>query len=233
VDADADADVAIEPAAMDDVSTLADLWVDLAAGQRAYRSHLLAAPNRAAVADALARSVVRGDLLVARGSGDATDGDGADAEPDGAPGSDRTPEPDGGGGDAESDREVRAPSSRYGPPRRLDAREGGAPVAGFVMFGVESGTYEQDATIGAVHNLYVRPGARNAGVGSALLDAAERALADAGADAVSLEAMVDNEAALRFYERRGYRPHRVELEKPLDRPDRPASADDAAGSDSH
>lgn len=87
-------------------------------------------------------------------------------------------------------------------------------IVGFVMFGLEQGDYEQTVTRGVVHNLFVVPGARGQGVGSALLGAAESALVRAGADVVSLEAMAANERARRFYERHGYRPHRVELEKP-------------------
>jgi len=87
-------------------------------------------------------------------------------------------------------------------------------IVGFVMFGLEQGDYEQTVTRGVVHNLFVVSGSRGHGVGSALLGAAESALARAGADVVSLEAMAANERARRFYERHGYRPHRVELEKP-------------------
>ena len=92
------------------------------------------------------------------------------------------------------------------------ARDDG--VVGFVMFSIESGNYEQTVTRGVVHNLFVVPAARRQGVGSALLAAAEEALAALGADVVSLEAMATNDAARRFYERHGYHPHRVELEKP-------------------
>jgi ribosomal protein S18 acetylase RimI-like enzyme len=81
------------------------------------------------------------------------------------------------------------------------------------MFDLESGAYEQDDTRGVIHNLYVRPGHRDEGVGAALLDAAEEALTDSGADVVTLEAMADNEAAKRFYRRHGYDTHRVTLEK--------------------
>ena len=57
---------------MGDADRLAELWVDLARDQRAHGSHLLAEPNRAAVREGLARSVVTGGLLVARGAdGDA------------------------------------------------------------------------------------------------------------------------------------------------------------------
>jgi ribosomal protein S18 acetylase RimI-like enzyme len=99
-----------------------------------------------------------------------------------------------------------------------DERDGddgdGGDLLGFVMFGLEQGDYEQTITRGVVHNLYVVASARGRGLGSALLRAAETALARAGADVVSLEAMADNADARRFYERHGYRSHRVELEKP-------------------
>lgn len=88
-------------------------------------------------------------------------------------------------------------------------------VIGFVTFGVESGRYDLDVTRGVVYNLFVRERHRGAGVGSRLLAAAESALADAGVDVISLEAMADNEDARRFYQRHGYNPHRVELEKPV------------------
>lgn len=158
---------------MDDVDRLAELWVDLARGQRAYGSHLLDEANRGAVRDALARSVVMGEVLVAR------------ATPAGTTGS--------------------------------------TAVAGFVMFGIESGAYDQDVRRGVVHNLFVRPEWRDDGLGSRLLAAAESALADRDAGVVSLEAMIANEDAIRFYERHGYRPHRVELEKPLPPDDADAS----------
>nr|WP_082230825.1 GNAT family N-acetyltransferase [Haloprofundus marisrubri] len=86
-------------------------------------------------------------------------------------------------------------------------------IVGFVMFEPEADGYEQDVPRGTIQNVYVEPEYRNTGVGTALLDAAEGALADAGAGVVRLEAMADNDAARRLYERRGYRLHRVELEK--------------------
>jgi ribosomal protein S18 acetylase RimI-like enzyme len=161
--------VTVEPARLSDVETLADLWVDLAVGQRAFGSHLRSAANREAIVDSLARSVLSDSVRVAR----EVPGDGA-----------VTP---------------------------ADAR-----IVGFVMFGLEVGGYEQDVVRGVVHNLYVAPDKRSDGVGSRLLTAAEAQLAAAGADVVSLEAMVANEDAIRFYEREGYHPHRVELEKPVE-----------------
>lgn len=94
------------------------------------------------------------------------------------------------------------------------ARTPDGDVVGFVMFGPETGDYEQTLSRGVVHNLYVVPRARGRGIGSALLAEAEDALARSGVDVVALETMADNEDARRFYERHGYRTHRVELEKP-------------------
>lgn len=88
-------------------------------------------------------------------------------------------------------------------------------IVGFVTFGVESGRYDLDVTRGVVYNLFVRERHRGAGVGSRLLATAESSLADAGVDVISLEVMAGNADARRFYDRHGYQPHRVELEKPI------------------
>ncbi|MFB6304129.1 MAG: GNAT family N-acetyltransferase [Haloferacaceae archaeon] len=150
--------VDVRPPEPDEVETVAELWVALAADQRAHGSHLLPDANRAAVRETLARLLVVGGLRVA-------------------------------------------------------VPEGTAEPVGFVSFALDAGRYEQDCRRGAVRNLYVRPDHRGCGVGGRLLDAAERALADEGADVVALEAMAANDDARRFYERRGYAPHRVEFEK--------------------
>lgn len=145
----------VVPADTDDADALAELWVELAAGQRAYGSHLLAESNRASVREAVLRHIVTGGLFVARD-----------------------------------------PS-----------------IVGFVMFGPEFGDYEQDVTRGVVRNLFVVPERRGEGIGRALLETAEAELTDLGVDVVSLDVLAANEAAQRFYRRRGYRPQRVELEK--------------------
>jgi len=89
-------------------------------------------------------------------------------------------------------------------------------VVGFVMFHVESGLYDQDARRGIIDNVYVDPEYRDAAVGTELLDYAEAELADQGTDRIALSVMFDNEAARRLYERRGYEPHRLMLEKPTE-----------------
>lgn len=146
----------IERPALDETSVIADLWVDLAAGQRAHGSHLLASGNRDRILDSIGQHIVNENLLVAR----------------------------------------------------LD--EG---IVGFVMFSLEQRLYAVSTTRGTVRNLYVVPERRGRGIGSALLSAAETALAAEGADRISLEALVDNDDTRAFYENRGYRPHRVEFEK--------------------
>ncbi|KAB1198842.1 MULTISPECIES: N-acetyltransferase [Haloferax] len=97
----------------------------------------------------------------------------------------------------------------------LVAHDESDDIVGFVMFEVESGTYEQDVTRGTVSNLFVVPERRGEGVGSRLLSAAEERLRDAGAEVVGLDVMAANESARRFYRRHGYRPHRIELEKSI------------------
>jgi len=156
----ADSDrVRVTPATADDVEPITDLWIALAEGQRAHGSTLLAEGNRGAVSEWVARSVVTGELLVAR------DGDGT--------------------------------------------------AVGFVGFALDHSGYERDRTRGTVSNLFVVPERRGEGIGTDLLDAAERALRESGAETVALEALAANERAREFYAARGYEPHRVELTKSL------------------
>jgi len=145
----------VEPATLEDVATVTDLWVELAAGQRAFGSQLVAAGNREAVREALARQAVSGGLLVARDDG----------------------------------------------------------IVGFVGFEPEGGRYEKRVETGVVQNIYVRPERRGEGIGSALLREAERRLRAGGVEAITLEAMADNDEAVAFYERHGYEPHRVTMRK--------------------
>jgi ribosomal-protein-alanine N-acetyltransferase len=57
---------------------------------------------------------------------------------------------------------------------------------------------------GHIVTIDVIPSARRSGVGSLLLEAAERRLQAAGSRAVGLETAVDNVPALAFYKRHGY-----------------------------
>lgn len=96
----------------------------------------------------------------------------------------------------------------------LVARDNG--IHGFVMYEIETGSFEQTTTRGLIHNIYVVPASRNQGIGTQLLEAAETSLQAAGADVVAIEALTANEDAARLYRRHGYEPHRTEFERPLE-----------------
>jgi ribosomal protein S18 acetylase RimI-like enzyme len=180
--------VAIRPATVDDADTLVDAWVALAEEQRRHGSQLLPEPNRTAVREDLSRRAVLGEALVAR----LTD-------------------------DAPTDAGETVPTVEDVAPGEFDDDSGlPSTFVGFVSFGLSVDGFERSVVRGVVHNLYVRPDARSAGVGAAILSAAETALRKSGAERVSLEALAGNERALDFYRRHGYDDHRVELEKPLD-----------------
>ena len=98
---------------------------------------------------------------------------------------------------------------------RYGEEPGDEAVVGFVTFGTESGRYDQDCVRGIVHNIYVEERLRGRGIGSELLTAAESELESRGVDAIGLEAMADNDAAISFYRQRGYIDHRIQLEKPI------------------
>ncbi|WP_424006152.1 GNAT family N-acetyltransferase [Haloferax denitrificans] len=63
----------VSSAAFSDLDDLADLWVELAADQRAFGSHLRADANRTPIREALARHVAADGVLVAR-EGDSAGG---------------------------------------------------------------------------------------------------------------------------------------------------------------
>lgn len=88
-------------------------------------------------------------------------------------------------------------------------------LVGFASFAVERGTFDLDVSRGLLSNLYVVPSRRGEGIGTALLEAVEDALADRGVEVLTLEAMADNEAARRFYRRNGYDVHRVSMARTL------------------
>lgn len=92
-----------------------------------------------------------------------------------------------------------------------DSRQ--ADLLGFVSFDLETDGLDRDVRRGVVQNLYVDPSARGRGVGGSLLTAAEEALVAAGAERIVLETIAGNDEARRFYEARGYTPHRVTYER--------------------
>jgi ribosomal protein S18 acetylase RimI-like enzyme len=63
---------------------------------------------------------------------------------------------------------------------------------------------EARGKVGHIITIDVIAEARRAGVGTALLQAAEEQLLQSGAAAIALETPVDNSAAIRFYKQKGY-----------------------------
>jgi ribosomal protein S18 acetylase RimI-like enzyme len=84
----------------------------------------------------------------------------------------------------------------------------GERLVGYAVVGIQEGdeTYTVGERQAEVYTLAVLPGERDTGVGTALVDEAERRLRAAGITGVFVGTMHGNDAALRFYERRGYTP---------------------------
>ena len=64
--------------------------------------------------------------------------------------------------------------------------------------------YQKKPLIGHIVTLDVHPDFRRQSIGCHLMDRAEQRLRDRGAERIILEAGVQNDTALRFYEKRGY-----------------------------
>jgi GNAT superfamily N-acetyltransferase len=82
------------------------------------------------------------------------------------------------------------------------AREGSKLVGYLIAVFVFS--FEYQGLVAEIDELFVQPQARRGGIGTALLDVAEAALADAGCAGVQLQLAAGNHAAHAFYHRRGY-----------------------------
>ncbi len=95
----------------------------------------------------------------------------------------------------------------------LVAESGGEPV-GYCAVELHDGpddTFPVGDRWAEVYTLAVLPAFRANGIGSALMDAADARLAAMGIHDVSVAAMVENDAALAFYRRRGFAPREVVL----------------------
>ncbi|MFZ4531830.1 MAG: ribosomal protein S18-alanine N-acetyltransferase [Alsobacter sp.] len=73
-------------------------------------------------------------------------------------------------------------------------------ILGYALVALRSGS-----ALARLYSIALVPEASGTGLGARLLDAAEQAAADRGATAMRLEVRADNAAAIRLYERCGYR----------------------------
>lgn len=88
------------------------------------------------------------------------------------------------------------------------AEQGGEPV-GYALCHLRIGpddTWTTGDVIGEVETLVLSPTVRGAGLGTALLDAAEAELARRSADDVMIAVMAGNDRVEEFYRRRGMKP---------------------------
>jgi len=116
---------------------------------------------------------------------------------------------------------IRESMARHAVDGGLTVARDGDDIVGFVRFDVERGALVQDRVRGVVRDIYVVPARRDEGIGARLLDAAEAALRGRGVTVVALEALAANADAIRFYERQGYRRHRIEFEREVENDKRP------------
>lgn len=91
----------------------------------------------------------------------------------------------------------------------------GETIVGFVTFALRTDRFDRDGQAGIIHNLFVREGYRDRGIGSTLLSRAEALLVDRGVDSARLEIMTANRQAEAFYREQGYLPHRTTFRKSL------------------
>ncbi|MBI1383806.1 MAG: GNAT family N-acetyltransferase [Rhizobiales bacterium] len=86
---------------------------------------------------------------------------------------------------------------------------------------------DYDRHYGFIAEVTVRESHRGRGIGSALIAEAERWLAAQGVSQLQIIALVGNRPAIRLYERLGFRPYEIALEKRLD--GRPVGIQSAEG----
>jgi ribosomal protein S18 acetylase RimI-like enzyme len=101
----------------------------------------------------------------------------------------------------------------------LLARSGGE-LLGYAMVALNAvdetqmpDTWRTGDRIAEIETLSVAPHARGTGIGSALLDRVDEELAAASVDDVVVGAFVTNTEAIRLYERRGFRPAWIYLQR--------------------
>lgn len=102
---------------------------------------------------------------------------------------------------------------RAGEAFILLAERGATPV-GYAVVHLHDGpddTFPLGARWAEIYSLSVDPSARRQGIGTRLLDEIDARLAARGIHDVAVSAMVENKAALRLYESRGFMPREVVL----------------------
>jgi ribosomal protein S18 acetylase RimI-like enzyme len=95
----------------------------------------------------------------------------------------------------------------------LVAGDVAAPV-GYAVVHLHDGpddTYPVGARWAEIYSVSIAPEARGQGIGTQLLDTIDERLAALGIHDVAISAMVENDAAIRLYQRRGFAPRELML----------------------
>ena len=101
------------------------------------------------------------------------------------------------------------------PDRGILLAEQAGDVIGLLSYSIRPDLYHAAPTA-LIEELVVSAAARGQGVGSALLQAAEEALHEAGCVEISVSVMPGNQHAIRFYRAHGLTDEAVYLEKHLE-----------------
>lgn len=86
-------------------------------------------------------------------------------------------------------------------------------VVGHLTGGLTEASDIRPIRVATLGSMYVMPTHRGAGVGAQLAEAFRGWAAEAGADRLAVSAYATNEAAIRFYQRQGFTPRTVVLER--------------------
>jgi ribosomal protein S18 acetylase RimI-like enzyme len=102
---------------------------------------------------------------------------------------------------------------RSGEGVLLVAEVGDAKPVGYLMLTIGAGpaTWDVGDKAAEIESIAVLTQERSGGVGKALMDAAIDAAAGAGATAVGVGVVHSNAAAIRFYERAGFKPFYLQM----------------------
>ena len=89
-------------------------------------------------------------------------------------------------------------------------------VVGHLTGRVAEGSPVRPVKVATLASMYVRPEARDGGVGSQLVEAFKTWAREKSADRIAVTAYASNESAIRFYRRNGFEPFHLVLEAGLD-----------------
>ncbi len=91
--------------------------------------------------------------------------------------------------------------------------ESGGEVVGYLVGYMKEKVSLRPVAVAELESMYVEEGYRGCGIGAKLANEFLRWAADEGADRVSVTAYSANERAIRFYERLGFKPRNLSLER--------------------